>query len=403
VSRIEVFNRLAALALAVVLGGCGKGSNAAAAGAAAGTRDSAGVRIVENGADSGVAVWQVPADPLVEVGGPDAGFFVVAGALRTAEGFVVADGGTGGIDFYDAEGRHVRGTGGKGRGPGEFQHIGWIGTLPGDSLAAWDPLLRRLSVLAPDGRYVRSFAPVELNGFFPSVFGTFADGSLLVSTGMESAGAFPAARAWRDTMVLLRIGRGGKVADTVGRFPGPSRYAAAAADGAPTTHSVPFGPTTSAAVHRDEVYVATGDHYAVAVHGADGRLRRIIRSRVVDLPVTRREREGYADNLLQAGGSPEEQRARRAAIESAPFPRSMAPVEGLRLDDAGNMWVREAQSPDTWDEFSRWSVFGPHGRRIARVQAPGRFAPQQIGADWVLARKLEADGTARVRLYRLNR
>lgn len=402
-SAVTAWAGYAAVLLAVALVGCKDRSTETAAAEEAGTRDSAGVRIVVSDGDAAVPVWRVAPEPLVEVGGADAGLVSVASALRVKGGFVVADAGTGELRFYDEAGRMLRQAGGKGRGPGEFQYIGWLGMLPGDSLAAWDPLLRRVSVFAPDGRYARGFTPAGVDGFFPGVYGTFADGSLLMSTGMESAGTRPASGAWRDTMVLMRIGRGGEVADTMGRFPGAARYAATGPDGVQRTHSVPFGPTTSAVVHGDEVYVTTGEGYAVAVYGADGRLRRLIRNRGAPIPVTRRERESYAANMLQAGGSAQEQRDRQAMIASAPFPRTMAPVEGLRVDDAGRVWVREAQRPDTWDRFSRWSVFGPEGRRIATVEAPGRFMPARIGPDWVLGRKMDADGTEHVHLYRLDR
>jgi hypothetical protein len=388
--------------LAGVSAGCMDAANEAAAARALGARDSAGVRIVVSDGEAAVPAWRVATEPQVEVGGTDAGFVNVAGALRTEDGFVVGDAGTGEMRFYDAAGLAVRQDGGKGRGPGEFHYIGWIGVLPGDSLAAWDPLLRRVSVFSPNG-YARSFAPAGLDGFFPSVYGTFSDGSLLMSTGMESAATPPSSGAWRDTMVLLRIGRTGEVVDTIGRFPGPSRYAALGEDGVQRTHSVPFGPATWAVVHRDEVYVATGERYEITVHGDDGRLRKRIRSRVAPIPVTRRERESYAANVLQSGGSPREQRVRRAAIESAPFPRTMAPVKGLHVDIDGNVWVQEPQAPDTWDRFSRWSVFDPAGRRVAEVEAPGRFTPAQIGRDWALGRTTDADGTQRVRLYRLER
>jgi hypothetical protein len=391
------------VALAGVLCGCTDREGAAAADGNAKTGEGGKVPIVESAADLAVPAWRVSPEPLVEVGGPDAGFVMVAAALRTGDGFVTADAGTGELRFYDARGRPVRRAGGTGRGPGEFQHIGWMNVLQGDSLAVWDPLLRRLSVFTPDDRYVRSFAPAALNGFFPNVFGSFADGSLLVSTGMESASGTPTSGAWRDTMVLIRVGRAGEVVDTLGRFPGPSRYALSGSDGVPRTYGVPFGPTTSVAMHADEIYVATGERYEITVLGPDGRPRRIIRSRAAALPVTRRERESFAANMLQAGGSPEEQRARQAALESAPFPRTMAAVEALRVDSAGNLWVREPQAPDTWNQFSRWSVFDREGHRIAKVEAPGRFTPHQIGGDWVLGRKLDADGTHRVRLYRLNR
>jgi hypothetical protein len=399
--RDSVRMKAALMVAGLTLAACAERADSAAGEPRA--RDSAGVRIVQSAAEAEVPVWRIAAEPLVEVGGPEAAFAMVSSALRTADGFVVADATSGELRYFDAQGRQARRVGRRGRGPGEFQYVGWIGTLRGDSLAAWDPLLRRFSVFAPDGAPARDFSPAGVSGFFPSVHGVFADGSLLISTGMESGSTPAAAQPWRDTMVLLRIGRAGELKDTVARVPGPSRYAATSSTGMQQTHSVPFGPTTSVVAHGDEVYVATGERYEIAIHGGDGRLRRVIRNAAPGMPVTRRERESYAANTLQSGGTPEEQRARQELIRTAPFPCTMAPIETLRVDDAGNTWVREAQSPDTWNRFTRWSVFGPDGRRIASVEAPGRFVPDQFGPDWVLAHTLDPDGTPRVRLYRLQR
>jgi hypothetical protein len=235
------------------------------------------------------------------------------------------------------------------------------------------------------------------------VYGAFADGSLLMAHGMESAGAQPATGVWRDTMVLLRIGRTGQVLDTVGRFPGPARYAAAAGGGGMRTNSVPFGPVTSVLARGDAIYVSTGDRYEIAVHDPGGRVRRLIRRGMHPVPVTRQHIESYTANMLQAGGTARERRERQEMIEVAPFPRTMAAVESLGLDQAGNLWAREPQSPDTWNRFSRWSVFDATGRWIATVEGPGRFAPEQIGPDWVLGRQVDAEGTERVRLYGLRK
>lgn len=366
---------------------------------------AAGVRVVENAGDARVAAWRLSEQPWVEMGGgEDPGFSLPLSAARTRDGFVVADAGTGELRFFDAAGKPTRKVGRTGRGPGEFQFITWAGVLPGDSVAAWDPSLRRVSIFDTHGRYARDFEVRGLPGSFPSVYGAFDDGSLLVSTGMESAGAAPAeGRAWRDTIALLRIGRNGEVLDTVARVPGPARYQVTGASGIPRSNSVPFGPNTSAAVHGQNVYVTTGDLYEIGVYGADGAARTLIRKQVRPLRVTAADRASYAANVVQVGGTPEQRRERQKMIDDAPYPPTMSPVEGVVADREGNVWVKEPQPPDTWDRLARWSVFNPDGRWIATVETPGRLAVEQVGPDWLLGGKADADGTERVRLYRLIR
>lgn len=359
--------------------------------------------VVENRSDAPVATWRLSAEPWVELGGGgDAGFANPMEAARTRDGFVVADAGTGQLRFFDAEGRPTRNVGRTGRGPGEFQFLAWVGVLAGDSVAAWDASLRRMSIFGADGRYARDFAPRELSGSLPGVYGVFDDGTLLVSTGVESAGAPPAERrVWRDTVALLRIGRNGEVLDTVASVPGPARYQVTGAGGMPRTNSVPFGPNTYAAVHGQTAYLSTGDQYEIAVHGADGTPRMLIQKQVRPLRVTAANRESYAANMLQAGGTPEQRREREQMIRDAPYPPTMSPVTAMAAGAGGGVWVKEAQPPDTWDRFSRWSVFDAEGRWMATVETPGRFLVQQAGPDWVLGQMTDADGTAHVRLYRL--
>jgi hypothetical protein len=335
-------------------------------------------------------------------GGGEDGVSMPSAAVRTRDGFVVADAATGELRFFDAEGKPIRVTGRTGRGPGEFQYLGWAGLLPGDSLAAWDPSLRRLTLFGPDGRYARDVVPQGLSGSFPFVYGVFDDGTLLVSTGMESAGLLRAeGRAWRDTIALLRIGRTGEVLDTVARVPGPARYQLTGASGIPRTNSVPFGPNTFAAVRGQTVYLATGDQYEIGVYGADGTPRRLIRKQVRPLRVTAADRESYEAGILEVGGTSQQRRERQQMIREAPYPPTMSPVTAMAAGAGGDLWVKEAQRPDTWNRFGRWSVFDTAGRWIATVETPGRFVVEQVGADWVLGRKTDPDGTAHVGIYRL--
>lgn len=387
----------AAWLLSLSLAGCDAAAEARNPGA------GTGLRVIENRGDARVAAWRLAAEPRVELsGGRENGLSMPTAVVRTRDGFVVADAATGELRFFDAEGSPIRAVGRTGRGPGEFQYLGWAGLLPGDSLAAWDPSLRRLTIFGPDGRYARDVAPRGLSGSFPFVYGVFDDGALLMSTGMESAGLLPAeGHAWRDTIELLRMGRTGEVLNTVARVPGPARYQLTGASGTPRTSSVPFGPNTFAAAQGQTVYLATGDRYEIGVYGADGTPRRLIRKQVRPLRVTAADRENYEASILDVGGTPEQRRERQQMIREAPYPPTMCPVTAMAVGAGGDVWVKEAQSPDTWDQFGRWSVFDAEGRWIATVETPSRFVVEEVGADWVLGRKTDPDGTAHVGIYPL--
>src|SRR5690625_4203127 len=136
-----------ALLLTLTLAGCA--ADAPRANLAT-ERDSAGIRIVENAEPrpGTVPEWTIDDEPLLEIGvldgDPAEQFFRVAGTLRLSDGrVVVADGGSGEVRVFDAEGRHLATGGGQGDGPGEFRNLSRLYRLPGDTILAWDAGLRR--------------------------------------------------------------------------------------------------------------------------------------------------------------------------------------------------------------------------------------------------------------------
>ena len=114
-------------------------------------RDSAGVRIVENGSPvTGTTEWQVGDSPVVQIGSleeeAEYQLHEVSDALRLSDGrIVVASEGTNDLRFYSSHGAFLRSVGGTGEGPGEFRGLVALERLPADSLLAYDQRLRRVS------------------------------------------------------------------------------------------------------------------------------------------------------------------------------------------------------------------------------------------------------------------
>jgi DNA-binding beta-propeller fold protein YncE len=239
-----------------------------------------------------------------------------------------------------------------------------------------------------------------VEGFFPAVHGAFSDGSLLVSVPpLTGKAPVSPGRAWRDTVTYLRIASTGQLLDSVGGFPGTEQYESPSPDRRTfRTVSLPFGRSTSVAVAGERFFVATGDEYRVDVFTPDGKPHSAVRRPVQPLTVTRADVAEYTRRVVDAAGSRADER--RAELAAAPFPRTTSPTGAVLADEAGRLWVEDAQPMAELARGSRWSVFDSEGRWIARVEGPARFRPFQIGRDWVLGRYTDADGVQHVQLHR---
>lgn len=354
-------------------------------------------RAVEGAGDA----WAFGGEPILATDGEDQPFVRVTSAVRVDDRIVVGDAGAKRLAIFDLDGRLVRTVGREGRGPGEFQHVGWVGAA-GDSLVVWDPFLARISIHSVDGTLVRT-APVRVGGFFPAVHGSFSDGSLLVSVPPLSGRApVPAGRAWRDTATYLRIATTGEVLDTVGRFPGMEQYESPSPDRRTfRTVSLPFGRVTGAAASGDRFFVATGDNYRVDVFGSAGQPLPPVLRTGPPLALTEADVAEYTRRAVEAAGP----RAHevRAELAAAPLPPTIPPTASVLADVEGRLWVEEGQPMSARARGSRWSVFDAAGRWMARAEGPPRFRPFQIGGDWVLGRYTDDDGVEHVQLLRLVR
>lgn len=365
---------------------------------AAETRDSAGVAIVENRGSAETQTFSFSPEPLVDIASAGAEPLVqVIGAVRLRDRIVVADMGASRLSFHALDGSLVRVVGRRGRGPGEFQLVTWVGALGEDSVAAWDAGLKRFTVFSAAGEAARTMAPAGALGFFPTIHGAFSDGTLLMTSGTGAGEG--RGEPWRDTTTFLRVGRTGQVLGQLGRFPGPEQVRGS---DAARTYARPFGRETFTIVRDDGFAVSTGDGYEITTYDINGTPRRIIRRDTPAVRLSRREIADYRAEVL-ASVPPADAPAWRRVLEDASFPDRLPPVNGLVAGPGGELWVREAQPPGTLDEGARWSVFGPDGRWLGSTTAPPGFAIFQVGPDFVLGRFTDADQSDRVRVYGLTR
>jgi hypothetical protein len=397
---------------------CAAASAPAAPAAAQTTRDSAGVRIVDNAkpAWGPGRAWRLSETPIVDIGagaGADQALGRIAGATRLSDGrVVVADQSTLQLRFYDAAGRHLQSVGGRGEGPGALQEFQTISRLAGDSIAVEMP--RRTAIFAPSGAFVRSvqFGPFPEGALqipFVMALGRFDDGSAVVMDYPQGERAPAGARRWVDSSNLFLVDRAGAVLRPLGKAPvvvfaaGPTR---------PTP--MEFGPAVVYASSGRAVYLGFSDRYAIGVYGADWKLERIVRRAWTPRPLTGRDVDGYVDGWMQTWSkkSGAEREAERREMREQPYPELLPAYSAILAAPTGEIWVREPDltgAPGCWclaglpTVPSTWSVFDAGGRWLGDVAMPPRFIPTEIGADYVLGRSRDAQNAAHAVMYRLDK
>lgn len=392
-------------AVLILVVGAAFGCGGADAGPAAMVRDSAGVRIVENSTlpPDAPPLWTVGPRPAVDIGvleGDEAcQLSQVGGAVRLSDGrLVVANGGSHELRFFDSAGRHLTTVGRQGGGPGEFEQLGTLLALPGDTVVAYDWSLRRVSLFDPAGQFVRSFT-LEFPGGMPSPIGRFTDGSWLCNRGFVFRPSGEGTRVVRDTMPLLVFDSAGALRDSIGRFPGPEWYVVSQTTSAMAS-SLPFGTNTEVAVAGEGFYAGHSARYEIIRYTARGAPDEIIRLAWSPIAVTGEDvARQKADQLARADAGSRQGIER--LYQDIPFPKTFPAFDDVKADPLGNLWVLDPSRPG--DDRRHWVVFAPDGRALGAVETPPGLRVTEIGRDYVLGVWQDELDVEHVRLYALRR
>lgn len=386
--------------------------------AAQATRDSAGIRIIDNAkpAWSPGREWRLSEQPILVIGGgagADGALGRIAGVTRLSDGrVVVADQSTLQLKFYDASGRHLKSVGGKGQGPGQFRDFNTITRLAGDSIAVETRDIA--SIFAPSGTFVRNvqfgpFSPGALQTPFVSALGRFDNGTAVVADFPQGQRGPAGARQWVDSASLFLVDRAGTVVRPLGKAPIVVFVAG-------TTHPSPldFGPQAAYASSGLAFHWGFPDQYAIRVYDADWKLERIIRRAWTPRPLTGAEIDVYVDGWMQMWSKQTgaERETERKEMREQTYPEFLPAYSAILATAPGEIWVREPDltgAPGCWclaglsTVPSKWSVFDAGGRWLGDVAMPPRFIPLEIGADYVLGRSRDADDVPHAVMYRLKK
>jgi len=391
------------------------GSSAAAT--AQVTRDSAGIRIVENSKPAWAPgrEWRLSENPILVLGDGNAvddRLGRIVGVTRLSDGrVVVADQSTLQLKFFDTSGRRLKSVGGKGQGEDQFRDFRAASRLAGDSIVV--DALEKASVFAPSGSFVRSitvgpFPPGALQTPFAATVGRFENGHAIVADFPQGQHA-PAVRQWVDSSSLVLVDGSGAVVRSLGKAPAVLFVA-----GASRAEPMDLGPQAVFASSGRSFYWGFNNEYNIRVYDADGKLQRLIRRSWTPRRLTSREVDDYVDGWLQMWSKKTgvERDAERKEMRGKTYPEFLAPYSAIVATSAGDLWVREPDltgAPGCWCLAGvstvpiKWSVFDADGRWLGDVTVPPRFTPLEIGADYVLGRSRAADNVVRAVMYRLDK
>ncbi|MCY4399406.1 MAG: 6-bladed beta-propeller [Gemmatimonadetes bacterium] len=384
------------------------------------SRDSAGIRIVENvrPADDSRLPWGIGPEPTVSIGAVvgDEAYLLhrVSDAVVLPDGrIVVANSGTNELRVFDGAGVHLATWGREGEGPGEFMDLTGVDTWPGDSLVAWDSRSRSISVLGAGGMFGRSFVleagarpapaprgatrsrrdrPLELRVVLD-------DGSILGRIGEVTGEGY---RRSRETYLLRRADTASPV--EFGTHPGQESYLAFM-NGMPVLGNLPFGRSLWEAEWGELVVITPDDEYEIrAYERTTGALARIVRREYDNRPPTREEVDEALDAALErAGLTGQRLEMARQGYGDMPLVERFPAFRMLLTDPLDHLWVREATLPGIDRPAPLWTVFDPEGRALGFIETPDGLTVFEIGADYLLGRMRDDVGVESVQVWALER
>ena len=390
-------------------------TNACTALAQSTSKDSAGVRIVENTRPAG-RDWTVSPQPLVDIGSGEDTLYQLAtvmGAVRLTSGHIaVAHMSTGNVRIYDARGRYIRALGRRGQGPGEFRQVMGVSRIPGDTIVV-DDSRDEVELYSGDGKFLQGIrTPHVQTGLVVGGYYRFDDGSYARSSWPQGHDHGPG--RWVDSLVVLRVSADSPEGTIISKHPAVEFTKTATL---PFSQPVVFGPKGGIVTAGDGYYVGFAERYEIRFHRADGRLQYIIRAPWKPAPVPNADMERYKQftiNMGAEGGGRVDPRLlaqRQKMMDEVVFARQLPAYSVMKVDADRNLWVRsayvETEIGQGWSRVistpTTWRVFDRTGKWSANITLPARFNPMDIGTDYVLGLWRDEDDVEHVRMYRLNK
>ena len=272
-------NRLAATFVALAALACGQDARQleGPTGLPSLIRDSAGIRITENGRppEGSRLPWRIGPEPTLSIGkleGEEPYLLHWAGsAARLSDGrIMVGNYGSSEVRMFDASGDHMASWGGEGEGPGEFMSLSHAAPWPGDSIVAWYSSGLGVSVFDSDGNYGRSFVLQSGEAEVwrrPRPVAVRAGGTILSIRDPEDA----------DTAVVEIWDADGALYASLGTHPSTPRIVTTNERGNRELKPIAYARELVRGLWGDLVVLSPTDRYEIRAYRDDGALARIVR------------------------------------------------------------------------------------------------------------------------------
>ena len=314
--------------------------------------------------------------------------------MRQANGnIVVADRGEFRVSVFDSAGHLLGRSGQRGDGPGDFRQIWTIWPLAGDSIGVYDIALQRVSILGPDGRFVRAWPRMDnLFGAHLFVDGAFAGGSVLGELRIAGPPPRESTIQGRDEW-LVRVALDGRTLDTVGRFFGRESLVYVNGGRVMGGSAVPFGRFGFATARGDTAFYLDGADSSVARFSSSGEtIDPLAVGDLARAPTDSERKVALAQFLDGTPGMPESLReALATALENAKDRRPPL-FDSLLVDRTGRVWVRRARRLP--DGVREWFLRTPDGKQTSRLKVPASWRLLETGVDYLLVADTERNGRA---------
>lgn len=305
------------------------------------------------------------------------------------------------IHLIDLSSGVTRVVGREGEGPREFRHIGRAVRTP-HGIAAWDVPRQRLSLVAPNGEFLRAqgFLDASLQGFFNAYpVAVHPDGPVVFRDGVDNFGRDGEGQTW-NAANYVTVRDDGEL-QVFAQARGSEHYYGSRRSG-----SVVFGHATLQAATDDGLIVAETHRGAIAVLDWNGReVAQIPMPAGMPVPEARAvgrqvlvaqwKRAAERFNRFAASGSiPFEPGDFDESAESDPelddWPiNEVAPaVDALLTDFDERLWVRDYRLPD--QDSVTWRVWDIDRQALLfTARMDGEDVLLDACGDMVLLRRLD--------------
>ncbi len=374
-----------ALILAAIVAACDSaGSSGSMDTSEPAIRDSAGVRILDNGRAPPVG-WRVETSPVFTLGWETDGptfTWIQSGQVLPDGGALAGDFGAKTIYRIGPDGSVLTTWGRDGEGPGEYQGLDAM-LLRGDSIVVSDGRLRRVTILSYEGN-VLAIQPLP-GAFLHQVSSILADGRILLIPG-DGYSFVPDIRpewVFEHQPIIAAALESGAV-DTLAELPHLRRWYG--------TRGASPGPVSvkgRAGGFADGFAWSRADQREVMWYDGSGRLVQIARwdEEPVALTPDRKSRiAGHFEELFRSSRADETFVAARLAEVVEGLDRHDGPLpywQSFHVDRLGNAWLSEYSLPG--QPSDRWRVITRDGTFVGWIELPGIVSILDITDDRVLA------------------